>query len=60
MHGLCTRRKGRSERTLSVYIDPKVYGFTGGSTRELRGRWFNKKKMEDYDKCQFIITMCIR
>jgi hypothetical protein len=54
MYGLCTRRKGRSERTLSVYIDPEVYGFTGGSNRDLRSRWFDKQKMEDYDECPFV------
>ena len=55
-------RKGATESTLSVYMDPSVYGYTGGSTAVLRSKWFdpadsafeqqNKTFMQDKGFCR--------
>ena len=50
---VCPLWHGRTERGLSVILDPWLYGFTGGSTAELRAKWFDNFDV-DYEACAFL------
>jgi hypothetical protein len=48
---VCPAWRGRSESKMNFYMDPEVYGYTGGSTAELRSRWFDELDA-DYEEYQ--------
>ena len=47
-------RKGRTEKTLSVYMDPANYDYTGGSTAAMRAKWFDPT-LDDFDECTCVL-----